>query len=127
MELLEEAYSDVRESDILLIEPPEEAGVVVDGEVIAEDFTASALVTTQSTSVIDNFNSVRDIGIRLLEAKEQATGRVTEISIFDTSVSLLTYQLYGNLDRIDAIARLNPETSLANFSSTAKVLSDDDN
>lgn len=112
------AYDEVRESDILLIEP------VVEGAIEEDNFNESSIDSSASDAVIDNFNSVRDIGIRLLEAKEQSTSQVTDLDIIDTSISILTYQLYGDIDRIDSLAKLNLDQDLSNMSVSAKVLSD---
>ena len=115
---IQDAYSDVRESDILLLEP------VVVGAIEQDNFTESSIDTSVSTSVIDNFNSVRDIGIRLLEEKEQSTSQVTDLEIIDTSISILAYQLYGDIERVDSLAKLNLDQNLSNMSVSAKVLSD---
>lgn len=112
------AYDGVRESDILLIEP------VVAGAIEEDNFNQSSIDSSVSDSVIDNFNSVRDIGIRLLEAKEQSTSQVTDLDIIDTSISILAYQLYGDVDRADSLAKLNLDQDLSNMSVSAKVLSD---
>ncbi len=111
-------YDEVRESDILLIEP------VVEGAIEEDNFNESSIDSSASDAVIDNFNSVRDIGIRLLEAKEQSTSQVTDLDIIDTSISILAYQLYGDVDRVDSLAKLNLDQDLSNMSVSAKVLSD---
>ena len=115
---LQAAYDQVRESNIILLEPP------VPGDIEQTNFTDSSIDTSVSTTVVDNFNSIRDIGTRILESKEQSTSQVTEVEVNNTSISLLTYQLYGDLSKVDSIARLNLDQNLANMSVTAKVLSE---
>lgn len=114
---IQDAYNEVRESDIILDEP------TVAGGIEETNFTKSSIESSPSTTVVDNFNSVRDIGIRLLESKEQATNQVTDLEIYSTSISLITYQLYGDLDNLDNIARLNLDQDLSNLSNNIKVLS----
>ena len=118
LDRIQAAYSEVRESDILLLEP------VVAGAISQDNFNQDSISTAVSTSVIDTFNSVRDIGVRILEEKEQSTSKVTDLDIIDTSISLLAYQLYGNIDRVDSLARLNLDQDLSNMAVSAKVLSD---
>jgi prophage DNA circulation protein len=59
----------------------------------------------------------------VLNVKTQNAWRTVDIEPGKTSLSLLNYNYYGNLDNIDKVKKLNIEMSVANMSGTIKTVS----
>lgn len=71
-----------------------------------------------------SFNNLRSLARTIFEQKETNLYQILEIEAPQrTSLALIVYNYYNNLDLLDKIDELNPEINPANFTGKIKVLS----
>lgn len=69
-----------------------------------------------------SFADLRTLSRKVFDDKEKAVFRIVTINPGTTSMPLMVYRYYGNLDLINQLITLNPEVKHANFSAEVKAL-----
>lgn len=112
---IEEQFNLVSGSDLLLVATDDHA-------IIQENEYDPTLDTNLGLGLYDQFFESRDIALRVLNSIEVASSQVVTEDSNLTSVAVLTYLNYGNLDNLDIIGRLNTDQSLANLDGSVKII-----
>ena len=114
-EAINDQFSLVSGSDLLLV-------AVDNDEIIQENEYNPTLDTNLGGGLYDQFFESRDIALRVLASIEVANSQVITQDSNLTSAVILTYLNYGNLDKLDIIARLNTDQSLSNLNGSVKII-----
>ena len=96
---------------------------------VLEDFTSVELADTATDhiasdqAVITALNTLRNNAREVLKEKSQNLYRITNIFVHNTSVTLLSFSYYNNLDNVDTIQSLNDDLSPTYYSGDVKIIS----
>jgi len=115
---LESAFADVVTNSVDLLN----TDLGDDQTIRVSEFAGSIENASDDVSLYDAVNDVRTSALSVLSESDGATFRVATRDLPITGVGLLSYQLYGNLDNMQALAVLNfADHNVSHISGDASV------
>ena len=89
-----------------------------------DEFDDNPELISKEIEIRNNFNTLKNNTNKVLNEKLANAWNVVSVTEPITSMTLLSYRYYGNIDNIDTIINLNKNLNTSGFKHPADILSE---